>query len=101
VFVTFLIFARPVILKKQGAEKYNNVFTNVRADFEWPAGKRQEYLRVRLEHASDGYIAKLFPHQGSGVLSSACWADGLIEVNVDQQIKRGDMVKYLPFEGLY
>ena len=101
VFVTFLIFARPLILKMQGAEKYNNVFTNVRAEFEWPAGKRQEYLRVRLEQGGDGYIAKLFPHQGSGVLSSACWADGLIEVNVDQQIKRGDMVKYLPFEGLY
>ena len=101
VFVTFLIFARPLILKMQGAEKYNNVFTNVRAEFEWPAGKRQEYLRVRLEQGSDGYIAKLFPHQGSGVLSSACWADGLIEVNMNQQIKQGDMVKYLPFEGLY
>ena len=101
VFVTFLLFARPLILKMQGAEKYHNVFTNVRTEFEWPAGKRQEYLRVRLEQGGEGYIAKLFPHQGSGVLSSACWADGLIEVNVGQQIKRGDMVKYLPFEGLY
>jgi len=97
VFVTFLILARPLIFKMQGIEKYRNIFTKVRAEFEWPAGKRQEYLRVRLEQGSDDTVAKLFPHQGSGVLSSASWADGLIEVNINQQIKRGDIVNYLPF----
>ncbi len=97
VFVTFLIFARPLILKMQGAEKYRNVCTKVRAEFDWPAGKRQEYLRVRLEQGSEGAVAKLFPHQGSGVLSSTCWADGLVEVSVNQQIKTGELVNYLSF----
>lgn len=96
VFVTFNIFARPLILKMQGADKYLNAFTHVRADFEWPAGKRQEYLRVRIEQDSTGgAVARLFPHQGSGVLSSACWADGLVEVAVDRTIKPGDEVRYM------
>lgn len=96
VFVTFNIFARPLILKMQGAEKFLNAFTNVRSGFEWPAGKRQEYLRVRLEQDGKGVVAKLFPHQGSGVLSSACWADGLVEVAIDRVIRPDDEVRYMP-----
>lgn len=96
VFVTFLIFARPLILKMQGALNYNNQFSQVIADFDWEAGKHQEYLRVRLEQTNEGYVARLFPHQGSGVLSSACWADGLVEALIHHDIKRGDLVSYLP-----
>ncbi len=69
--------------------------------FDWPHIKRQEYLRVRLVEKDKQTVAQLFPHQGSGVLSSASWADGLIEVFIGQQIKQGDKVSYLPFEGLY
>lgn len=97
VFVTFLLFARPLINKMQGAKNYLNAFTTARAGFDWPAGKRQEYLRVRLEQDDIGAVAKLFPHQGSGVLSSACWADGLVEVPVDVAVNQGDPVPYLPF----
>ena len=97
VFVTFLVFARPLISKMQGAEKYLNQFSCVRAAFNWPAGERQEYLRVRLEKNDTNTVAKLFSHQGSGVLSSACWADGLVEVPVDVAINQGDLVSYFPF----
>jgi len=97
VFVTFLVFARPLISKMQGAEKYLNQFSCVRAAFDWPAGERQEYLRVRLEKNGANTVAKLFSHQGSGVLSSACWADGLVEVPVDVAINQGDLVSYFPF----
>ena len=97
VFVTFLLFARPLILKMQGMECHHSVFSSIVADFEWPSVQRQEYLRVRVEQ--DG-TAKLFPHQGSGVLSSASWADGLVEVQIGQAIQKGDRVNYLPFSGL-
>jgi len=100
VFVTFLIFARPLIFKMQGAENYRNAFTKVRAEFEWPAGQRQEYLRVRLEEDNGEVVAKLYPHQGSGVLSSACWADGLVEVLPNQLVKYSDLVKYITFSQL-
>ena len=101
VFVTFLLFARALILKLQGAEDCFVNRVSVIADFDWPEIKRQEYLRVRLVEKDKQTLAQLFSHQGSGVLSSASWADGLIEVFIGQQIKQGDKVSYLPFEGLY
>jgi molybdopterin molybdotransferase len=101
VFVTFLLFARALILKLQGAEDCFVKRVSVIADFDWPEIKRQEYLRVRLVEKDMQMVAQLFSHQGSGVLSSASWADGLIEVFIGQQIKQGDKVSYLPFEGLY
>ena len=99
-FVTFLLFVKPLILKLQGAEKYLPVKMTVIADFEWPSLKRQEYLRVRLIESDKGLLATLYPHQGSGVLSSACWADGLVEASMGKAIQKGDRVSYLPFSGL-
>ena len=96
-FVTFLLFAKPLIQKMQGAEKYAPVKMTVISDFEWPSIKRQEYLRVRLIQSDKGLLATLYPHQGSGVLSSTCWADGLVEVPVDNAIEKGDKVNYLSF----
>ena len=43
----------------------------------------------------EGLLATLYPHQVSGVLSSTCWADGLVEVPVDSVIEKGDKVNYL------
>lgn len=96
-FVTFLLFVKPLILKMQGADKYLPVKMPVMADFAWPSVNRQEYLRVRLIESEQGLLATLYPHQGSGVLSSACWADGLVEVPVATVINKGDKVKYLCF----
>lgn len=101
VFVTFLIFARALILKLQGVEDFIAKRVSVIADFDWPQIKRQEYLRVRLIQKDSQLLAQIYPHQGSGVLSSASWADGLVEVTTDKEIKKGDAVSYLPFEGLF
>jgi len=101
VFVTFLIFARSLILKLQGVENCQPARVSVIADFDWPKVTRQEYLRVRLTHKDNQIVAQLYPHQGSGVLSSASWADGLVEVLLDKSISKGDPVSYLSFEGMY
>ena len=96
-FVTFLLFVKPLILKLQGADKYFPTRMPVIADFDWPSLKRQEYLRVRLIESDKGLLATLYPHQGSGVLSSVCWADGLVEVLVGKSIAKGDGISYLSF----
>ena len=101
VFVTFIIFARPLIVKMQGAEKYLSNQLSIRSGFEWKGMKRQEYLRVRIRHDESGAFAELFPHQGSGVLSSASWADGLAIVEPGNDVYVGDVLKYIPFTGLY
>ena len=101
VFVTFLVFARPLILKMQGAA---NCFMNqltVRSGFQWHGIKRQEYLRVRIRRDESGAYAEMFPHQGSGVLSSASWADGLVIVESGRNIEIGDDLQYMPFHGAF
>ena len=90
-----------MILKLQGADNYLIKRVSVIADFDWPKIKRQEYLRVQLVQKQNQLVAQIYPHQGSGVLSSASWADGLVEVLTDNEIKKGDAVNYLSFEGLF
>jgi molybdopterin molybdotransferase len=70
----------------------------LRADFDWPRpDRRREFLRARLN--AEGGLA-LFPNQSSGVLTSAVWADGLIDNPPGQAIARGDLVRFLPLAAL-
>lgn len=97
VFATFCIFARPFILQKQGANKTKANSFMVPAAFEWKkAGKRHEYVRVRAENG----VIKLFPHQGSGVLTSTSWANGLAFIPADTTIKPKDLIEFIPFSEL-
>lgn len=97
-FVTFLMFVRPFILKLQGVRDAAALAPKVyplRADFDWPkADRRNEFLRARLN--SQGGL-ELFANQGSGVLTSTVWADGLIDNPPGQAIRRGDVVRFIPF----
>ena len=101
VFVTFLIFARPLISKMQGADDYLSRELSIRSGFEWQGARRQEYLRVRVRHDESGAYAEIHPHQGSGVLSSTSWADGLVIIEPENAIHVGDILAYMPFQGLY
>jgi hypothetical protein len=76
-FVTFLLLVRPFLLKLQGAAHLQPRTMQVPAHFSWPrADKRREFLRVRRN--AEGGLA-LYPNQSSGVLTSAVWADGLVD----------------------
>ena len=97
-FVTFLLFVRPFILRLQGATDRLPRPIEVRADFDWPKpDRRREFLRARFNDAGG---LEIFPNQGSGVLTSTVWADGLIDNPPLQAIRRGDLVAFLPMEGL-
>jgi molybdopterin molybdotransferase len=97
-FVTFLLFARPFILKRQGVTDVVPKSIDVRADFDWPrADKRREFLRVRLSH--DGGVEP-FSNQNSAVLTSCVWGDGLLDNPAGQTIACGDRVRFLPFAEL-
>jgi len=97
-FVTFLLFARPFILRRQGVQDLAPRALPLRADFDWPKpDKRREFLRVRLN--GDGGL-DLFPNQNSAVLTSTTWADGFVDVPAGQTIARGAVVRYLPFAEL-
>lgn len=101
-FVTFLLLVRPFIRKLQGMnidlESALPVGLKLVAGFDQPkADRRREFLRARI--GKDGLL-ELFPNQSSGVLTSAAWADGLIDNPAGNQIKRGDSVRFLPFSEL-
>jgi molybdopterin molybdotransferase len=97
-FVTFLLFVRPFLLKLAGAQATEPQSFMLRADFDWPKpDRRNEFLRVRMNAAGG---LDLFLNQGSGVLTSTVWADGLIDVAPGQPIAKGDLLRFIPFNQM-
>ena len=94
-FITFLLAVRPVLLRLQGCDDLVPRGITVRADFDWPQpDRRREFLRVRR---NDKGGLDLFANQSSGVLTSAVWADGVVDNPAGQAIRRGDAVTCLLF----
>ena len=97
-FVTFLLLVRPFILRLQGAVDAVPEALLLVASFDWPrADRRREFLRVRRNAAGQ---LDLFGNQSSGVLTSVVWADGLVDNPPGQVIRRGDLVRFIPFTAL-
>jgi len=97
-FVTFLLFVRPFVRRLQGAADAPPPALRLRADFDWPRpDRRREFLRVRRNEAGG---LDLFANQGSAVLTSTVWADGLVDNPPEQPIRRGDAVRFLPYGDL-
>lgn len=91
--VTFALLARPYILRRQGVQAVEPLKFQVPAGFVWPkAGNRREYLRGRLEQGR----AVIYKNQSSGVLRSAAWAEGLVEVLEGRTLVEGDLAGFIP-----
>ncbi len=96
-FVTFVLFARPFIMQRQGRVEPLRALA-VRADFDWPiSSRRREFMRAR-RNQHDGL--DIFPNQNSSVLTSVAWADGLIDNPAEHVIHAGDVVRFLPLSEL-
>jgi molybdopterin molybdotransferase len=97
-FVTFLLLVRPFLLKLQGAAQLAPKPIQLPAHFTLPRGdKRREFLRARR---NDQGGVELFANQSSGVLTSAVWADGLVDNPPGRTIEHGDTVSFLPLAEL-
>jgi molybdopterin molybdotransferase len=97
-FVTWLLCVSTVLRAMQGLPAGLPAGLPMRADFDWPRpDRRREFLRVKL-NASGGL--DLFINQSSGVLTSAVWADGLLDNPAGQAIRAGDLVRFLPLNEL-
>ena len=102
-FVTFLLFVRPFLLRRQGvAGDLEPLSLKIRAGFDWPRpDRRREFHRARLARGQDGdWEVVVHPSRSAGVLSSVAWADGLVEIPEGRAIGRGDPVDFLPFDRL-
>lgn len=98
VFVTFMILARPCLLHKQGLTNTLPKAFTLPIDFDIKrSGIRREFLRVIRTEEN---LLQLHSNQSSGMLSSASWAEGLAIIMENTCPKKGDLVKYIPFESL-
>jgi len=100
-FVTFAIFALPFIKKMQGNNKFQSSAIKVQARFDCKRAKpRREYARARLDYSTGTAQANLFPKQGSDVMSSIVWADGIIEIPENTTFEAGELLNYYPLSEL-
>ena len=101
-FVTFCLFVRPFILRRQGVQQVSPLSFNVRAEFDWlKAGNRREYLRAKLRPTANSEIgAEIYANQSSGVLTSVVWGDGLVEIMENTTVERGQQVRFIPFSEI-
>ena len=102
-FVTFVIFARPALLKLQGRTRLSPRTLRARAAFERRNPiKRREYLRARLHETGDSgdLEVSIYPQQGSAVLSSTAWADCLAVIPEHGTVKPGQTIEVMPFSSL-
>lgn len=102
-FSVFYLFARPFLLKMQGMENFCLQPYWLPADFDWKKPNfRREFVRVKRVNDSGDKQTRLalFSHQGSGVLTSTVWADGLAVIPEDSVVKKGDLLAFYPFKDM-
>lgn len=98
--VTFLRFARPLLLRLAGARRVQPRTFAVRSAFARDKkGGRREYVRVHLEPGQDGVLeARAFAREGAGLMSSLVATDALAELPEDMtRLEQGAMIEVLPF----
>lgn len=101
VLVTFLVAGMPFIRKCQGRADCQPVGESLPAGFSVESPSiRREFVRARKAVQNGKVSVDAYPNQSSGVLSSACWADGLAVVPENTTLQQGDLLTYYSFEEL-
>ena len=102
VFVTFLMLARPFLLKLSGARDTEPESLRVLAGFEQTKPQtRRQFLRCELQVRGGQVFAVPYQNQSSGVLISTSRSDGLAVVREGQAIAQGDLLEFYPYQGLF
>lgn len=101
VLVTLLTVGMPYIRKRQGRTQYDPIGERIPADFAVASPSfRREFVRARKERRGAGVVLTAFPNQSSGVMSSACWAEGLAVVPENSTVNPGELLTYYSFSEL-
>ncbi|MBR9869947.1 MAG: molybdopterin molybdotransferase MoeA [Gammaproteobacteria bacterium] len=101
VLVTFMVAAMPYIRRCQGRPQVQPLGERLPAGFDiLSASIRREFVRARKEFSNGALSVAAYPNQSSGVLSSACWGDGLAVIPENSTVNRGDVITYYSFAEL-
>ena len=83
-------------LKKISAEKLKTNFSMIKKT------KRLEWLRVSKKFINNEYVIVKHPKQGSGMISSISYSDGIVEIPEHvSSIKKGDIFNFYDFDKLF
>ncbi len=98
-------FVRPLIAGLTGETGYISA-TPVIGESQFDMTKkpgRREWLRGRYSLSDhDQPIIEKYATDGSGIITSLTWANGLIELDETQtDIRKGDSIRFLPFTELF
>jgi molybdopterin molybdotransferase len=97
-FVTYQVLVKPYLQRCAGLQAEAETAPALYpAGFAWerPDARREEFLRVKLVQQDGQWLLQRYPNQGSGVLTSCAWADGLVRLAPGQQVVPGDMLALL------
>jgi molybdopterin molybdotransferase len=104
VYVTFVMFVRPLLAHLAGATPRPLTPLRVRSTFasKKRAGRR-EFVRVDVSRAADGVLeARRFPKEGAALLTSLTTSDGLAELADDASgVAVGDMINFYPHDAFW
>jgi molybdopterin molybdotransferase len=97
--VTFVVLARPLILRLAGAAVFAPRLFPVRAGFAYRKKPgRREYVRASLEREGKDLVALKYLKDGAGILSSITGSEGLVVIDEEtSDLTPGMMVEFLPF----
>ena len=99
----FVMLLNPLIKKLSGGNfnlpKSSKIVVNFNMQ---KKTRRMEWLRIIRKTLNNINIAIKYPKQGSGMISSVSYSDGIIEIDEEiTQIKKGDIFDFYDFENLF
>jgi molybdopterin molybdotransferase len=102
VFVGFAFLARPLLARLAGEPYLPPPARPVRLGFSHVRRPgRREFLRVGLEQATEGVVARRHPGEGAGSLASLAQSDGLVVLAEEVgRVEAGDEAPFLPYAEL-
>ena len=99
----YSMLIKPLILKLCGSFFKLPTSSKIHANFNMKKKtKRMEWLRVIKITKNKKDFANKYPKQGSGMISSISYANGIIEIGEEVSfIKKGDVFEFYDFENLF
>ena len=99
----FAMLINPLIKKLSGGNFNLPKSSKIVANFNMQKKtRRMEWLRIIKKTLNNKNIAIKYPKQGSGMISSITYSDGIIEIDADTSvIKKGDTFDYYDFDNLF
>ena len=99
----YAFIVKPLIFKLLGAPLLKISAEKLKTNFSMiKKTKRLEWLRVSKKFIKNEYVIVKHPKQGSGMISSISYSDGIVEIPEHvSSIKKGDTVDYYDFDKLF